>query len=184
MHLFIVGYMGSGKTTAGRKIAARVGWPLVDLDKLFEDTYKTSIPAVFDRFGEDAFREMERKLLLQVANSKQSQIVSTGGGTPYYFDNFQIMKSHGRVVYFKLPAPVLAARLQHSPFRYRRPLLRGLDSKALLQRIREHLTAREPVYEQADLIVETENIEPNELVSIILSRFPDLFTLKGAPGQG
>ncbi|MDP2423132.1 MAG: shikimate kinase [Bacteroidales bacterium] len=174
MRLFIIGYMGSGKTTLGKRIAQHTGWPLVDLDNYFEETYRTSIPLFFERYGETTFRDIERQLLLEVAGRPGNCIVSTGGGTPSFFDNMQVMKRSGQVIYIKLPPSALASRLYHSPLRYKRPILKGLDKEGLLQKISLHLKERESFYEQADLTLESLHLSTNEMLNLVFGRFTEL----------
>lgn len=174
MHVFIIGYMGSGKTTLGKKLAHCLGMPFIDLDNYFEESFRTSIPLFFERYGELAFRDIEKQLLLEVATKPDNSIISTGGGTPCYFDNLQLMKQWGRVVYIKLSAATLVSRLYHSPLRYKRPILKGLNKEQLLQKIQAQLGEREPFYNQADLIIETLHLNTNEILEIIIKKFPDL----------
>ncbi len=174
MHLFIIGYMGSGKTTLGKRIAHAFGMPFIDLDYYFEASFRTSIPLFFERYGEPAFREIERQLLIEVSTRVDHSIVSTGGGTPCHFENLQLMKQRGRVVYLKLSAAMLASRLYHSPLRYKRPILKGLDKEQMLRKIQDQLLEREKFYNQADLIIETKHLNTTELLEIIIENFPEL----------
>jgi len=149
--IFLVGYMGCGKTTLGKKLAARMGYEFIDLDHVLEAQVGKTIAQYFAEHGEDAFRELESSVLKNTAYP-QSAIVSTGGGLPCFFDNMDWMKQHGRVVYIKLNAGVLASRLENN--KDDRPILRHKHGEELIAFINEKLTEREPFYSQANIVAE------------------------------
>ena len=91
MNIYLIGYMYSGKTTLGHKLAVKLGYQWLDLDQVFEQVFHTSIPIFFKRYGEEAFRKLEQKLLHETANNDNT-VISTGGGTPCFFDNIQWIK--------------------------------------------------------------------------------------------
>ncbi|MBE7179186.1 MAG: shikimate kinase, partial [Mucilaginibacter polytrichastri] len=110
MKVFLIGFMGSGKTTAGKKLAAHLNRPFIDLDHVFERRYGSTIEAYFALYGEDAFRRAESELLKTTAYPDDA-IISTGGGAPCFFDNIEWMNSQGLTIYIELPVKVLADRL-------------------------------------------------------------------------
>lgn len=168
MRIFLTGYMGSGKSTLGKRLANRLGLTHLDLDEYFEQKFKTSITLFFERFGEDSFRKLEHEVLKEVICTHDSIVISTGGGTPCYFNNMEMMNSYGKTVYLKLPANVLASRLSNSPFRYRRPKLKGLDKSALLETVTCHLKEREPFYIQSAVIVDAFNMKAEDVIETII----------------
>lgn len=150
--IFIVGFMGSGKTTWGKKIASSLGLSFVDLDLEIVNFIGMSIPAYFDTYGEEAFRTLERDFLRKQAN-RTGVVVSTGGGTPCYFDNMQWMKANGLVVYLYHSPKSLWSRLSKSDVR-KRPVLKGLTGEALFSFITSKLQEREPYYDQAQIKID------------------------------
>lgn len=149
--IFLIGYMGCGKTTLGKKLASRMGYGFIDLDHVLEAQVGKTIAQYFADHGEDAFRELESSVLKTTAYPANA-IVSTGGGLPCFFDNMDWMKQHGRVVYIKLNAGVLASRLENN--KDDRPILRHKHGEELVAFINEKLTEREPFYNQANIIAE------------------------------
>jgi len=144
--IFLVGFMGSGKSTFGKKLANKLGYEFVDLDAWIEKDLGKSIPQLFENEGENAFRELEKQALEQVLE-QTNVVISTGGGTPCYFDNMQKIVSAGLTIYLKLGARELTARLLDS--KTERPLVIGKSPEALYAFVQEKLEEREPFYTQA-----------------------------------
>lgn len=110
MKIYLVGFMGSGKTTVGRELAARIGAPFFDLDELVEAAEKMSIKDVFMQFGEPYFRKRERDILRSTRNL-DAAVIATGGGTFTFDENIQFIQSEGISVYLSAPYAVLRARI-------------------------------------------------------------------------
>ncbi|MDB5091538.1 MAG: shikimate kinase [Mucilaginibacter sp.] len=147
--IFLIGFMGCGKTTLGRKLAARLGYEFMDLDQILEAQVGMSIGEYFSTHGEDAFRKLESEVL-QHTKYPEHAVVSTGGGLPCFFDNMEWINAHGRSVYIQLSPKTLADRLEYE--KTKRPLLRDKHGDALIDFIGEKLTEREPFYKQATII--------------------------------
>lgn len=145
--IFLIGYMGSGKTTIGKLLAARLGYSFVDMDKHIEEKEFKSVSQIFAEKGEAEFRLIEQKCLHEVAEF-ENIVISTGGGAPCFFDNIRFMNAHGTTIYLKLSAAELADRLESSRAN-KRPLLAERKGEELQQFIAEGLAKREPFYEQA-----------------------------------
>lgn len=150
MLLFLIGYMGCGKSSIGRPLAKRLGLKFVDMDAEIERRCGVSVQQFFADRGEEAFRRLERELLRELISAEDT-VVATGGGVPCFFDNMELMNGAGVTVYFKLAPEKLAARLEHG--KAKRPLLRGKSQRELVEYIRENLERREPFYSRARLIV-------------------------------
>ena len=148
--IFLIGYMGSGKTTIGKLLADKMGYDFVDMDKLIEQKLFKSVSQIFAEQGEDAFRILEQECLHEVAEFNNT-IISTGGGVPCFFDNMEFMNSHGLTIYLKLTPKELANRLENSRANIR-PLLAERKGDELIQYISDGLAAREPFYDQAAFI--------------------------------
>lgn len=164
MNVYLIGFMGVGKTTYGKKLAHKLNFKFIDLDKYIEDKYKFTIPSFFSVLGEEAFRTIEN-LCLKEISCFENIIVSTGGGTPCFYDNLNVIKSSGLSIYLKMNPLQLISRLSNS--KKKRPLLKNRTSEELQNFISETLTNREKYYLQADYIVDALNLKTTELVQII-----------------
>lgn len=146
--IFLIGYMGVGKSTIGKELAKRLNLSLVDLDHFIEARYLKSIRKIFEEHGEENFRKIENKLLHEVATF-ENVIISTGGGTPCFFDNIAYMNGKGTTVYLSSSPESLANKLER--FVHSRPVLAGRTGNELLAFIQENLEVRKPFYTQAQI---------------------------------
>lgn len=162
--IYLIGFMGSGKTTLGKKLAQTLTVPFVDLDQEIVKKIGMTIPAYFDIYGEEEFRKIEKEVLSSTAGL--TGIVSTGGGTPCFFNNMEWLLCHGLVVYLKHSPKSLWNRLNQSDVA-KRPALKGMTGEELLTFIEDKLAARAIYYNQAHLQVDQINIGIEEMVSII-----------------
>jgi shikimate kinase len=162
--IYLIGFMGSGKTTAGRKLASLLGWAFIDLDRKIEEYAKMTIPEIFSQHGEAWFRQTESDLLKSLG-SESGAVISTGGGAPCHGDNMSYMLETGLTVYLKLAPAQLLSRLSNA--REERPLLKGMKGEELLGFITEKLTLRESWYGKAELIVDGFDLDINNLYSRI-----------------
>ena len=179
MLIFLVGYMGCGKSTIGRALARGPRTPpvrtavngalepLLDMDALIEEHCGKRVGEIFETFGEDGFRRMERDTLAEVISSYDDAVVATGGGTPCFFDNMEAMNRAGRTIYFQMSAEKLAVRLEHG--RAKRPLLRDKSEDELVEYIRENIRKREPFYSQARLVIGCDGVSDDYVVSHVVS---------------
>ncbi|MVN21487.1 shikimate kinase [Mucilaginibacter arboris] len=161
---FLIGFMGSGKTTHGRKLANFLDVDFIDLDEVFEQQNGT-ISNYFTVFGEEKFRQTESDLLKNTVYPENA-IVSTGGGLPVFFDNLNWMKQHGTVIYLQVPPGVIAARLSNA--KNERPLLQHKTGNELLQFITERLAEREPIYLKAQIIADGVGITARKLADLLV----------------
>ncbi|MBR8538169.1 shikimate kinase [Carboxylicivirga sediminis] len=162
--IYLVGFMGSGKSTLGKRLRTEIGWDFLDLDDYFEERYQITIKQYFAEFGEDAFRLAEKELLLDVSQ-KERIIIATGGGAPCYFNNMQVMNDTGLTIYIKLSVETLAGRLCSA--RQVRPLVAGKSGTELHQYIEEKLQERDGFYNQAKVIADGEVLGVDGFVRII-----------------
>lgn len=166
MKIFLIGFMGCGKSTLGRKLATKLGYDFIDIDQQIEKQIGMSIGAYFGANGETAFREFERKTL-QEFNYPSNCVVATGGGAPCYFDNMEWINNNGTSVYLEMSAAALARRLENG--KDKRPLLKDMNSEEMIHFIEHKLEERNPFYLQASLKVNGINLTPDELRALILS---------------
>ncbi len=170
MNVFLVGFMGCGKSTWGKKLSAELDCPLYDTDQETERLVGLSIPEIFARHGEAFFREKETEVLYRVAELPEVdfRIVVTGGGLATHHDNMPWMNRHGRSVYLYLPPEALVSRLKEDPNRSVRPLLKDLRTDGQLHGfVTQKLAEREMFYRQATLIFEPLREDTAVLVSHI-----------------
>lgn len=148
--VFLIGFMGSGKTTTGKKLAAKLGLLFVDLDaEIVRQSEYKSIAEMETARGMDYFREAERDVLQRM--DIEGKLVSTGGGAPCYFNNLEWMKSRGVVVYLDMDEKSIYNRLKQTNLG-ERPLLKGMNDEQLREFITTKMQERRPFYEQADVV--------------------------------
>ena len=155
MHIFLIGFMCSGKSRIGRELAPLSGLPFHDLDRVVEQRVGPIMP-FFQREGEAAFRAIEAEVLEELLSGPDA-VIATGGGTPCEGDNLSLMQATGTVVWLDVPLPELVRRIERSGGD--RPLLFGLKGEALRDRVEELLAPRLPVYRKADITVQA-NVAP------------------------
>lgn len=162
--IFLIGFMGSGKSTHGKILAHRIAYQYMDMDQLIEETAEMNIPSIFKDHGEDVFRKWERDILLEL-NKRDRLVISTGGGAPCHGDMMEIMRAYGCTVYLKLPPEALRDRLLRS--RTERPLIKGKSESELLAFISRLLAERESYYQQADYTVDGLHFKMEDLISML-----------------
>lgn len=164
MKVFLIGYMGSGKTTIGRRLAKQLNYEFVDVDQLFEERYRLSISAFFEKYDENAFRKIEKDLIVELSQ-KSNLIISTGGGAPCFFDNLEVMKNSGVVVYIQMAVKSLSDRLSNA--KKVRPILKNLIGDELNSFIQNQLVEREVFYKKATITIKGESISIDALSETI-----------------
>ena len=148
MKIFLLGFMGAGKSYVGKALAAKIGFDFYDLDQVIEELTQRSISQIFEQGGEDHFRELEQSALHQF-KSNTNAIIALGGGTPCFFDNMDWINANGISVYIKASTEVLFHRLKNEM--NHRPLLQNLSAAALPDFLRNKISIRSEFYEQAQI---------------------------------
>jgi shikimate kinase len=167
MRIFLIGFMGSGKTHWGKQVAQRLHLPFYDLDEVIVDQEKRSIPDIFGESGEEYFRSKERDTLEKVVDENTNMVLSCGGGTPCFFNNIEFMKKYGTVVWLNTHVDVLLHRLMKE--RMQRPLLKDIKDEDLRHFIIRKLNERRMYYELADVIIDKEDaISMNDFIQTVL----------------
>lgn len=170
MKIFLMGYMGSGKSTIGPLLATALSYKFIDFDQYVAQAEALSIPEIFTTKGEIYFRKIENTYLKQLLESAGSEVViALGGGTPCYANNLAIIKeARARTVYINWHFKGLSERLWGA--RVNRPLIAGMESlEALEDYVRKHLFERAYYYNQADYSVKVEVQSPEEVTQEILA---------------
>lgn len=154
--------MSSGKTTLGKKLAKSLNYQFVDLDKLIEKDQGMEISSIFSMKGEAYFREVESRILKETARQK-GIVLASGGGTPCFFDNMDVIKTMGVSIFLDVPAEDLARRIENHG-KDDRPILSGATS--LVDTLRSRITDRLPYYSQANFTLKGE-IDVGHLLEVI-----------------
>lgn len=156
MRIFLIGFMGSGKTYWGRQVSQKLNMPFFDLDEQIVNSENKSITEIFATEGEEYFRLKEKEILHIITESHSSFVMSCGGGAPCYFNNIEYMNRAGTTVWINASVDTLFKRLVKE--KEQRPLLKGLSDESLKLFIKKKFSDRKIYYDQADLIIEDEDI--------------------------
>lgn len=173
--IFLIGYMGAGKTTLGRALAKALGLSFIDLDNYIETRFRKTISQIFAEKGEEGFRLLERNMLAEVGEF-EDVIISTGGGTPCFYDNVEYMNRQGITVFLDVPVERLFTRL--SIARSKRPLIKEKNDEELLQFINEQLGKRMPHYSKAQHCFVADKLEDRRQIDSSVEQFCKQFGLE------
>lgn len=146
--VILMGFMSSGKSTIGKRLAVRLEYEFLDLDKFIEEELGEEIPAIFKSLGEESFRELEAECLKKQAGLERT-VLSLGGGTPCFQDNVSWIKENGTSIYLNVPNSILLGRLKKN--RWRRPVLADMADNELVNFVSDLHAKREYFYKQADI---------------------------------
>jgi len=165
MRYFLIGFMGSGKSTLGKQLAHYLNIDFYDLDHYIEQNTQKTIEQIFKKESENAFRTYETQYLHEIVNKTENAVIATGGGTPCYNNNIEYMLENGIVIYLKHNAHTLAQRIIAS--KTVRPLVQQYHKNELIRWIEEKIMQREPYYSKANLIINASNIHPSLLIQYL-----------------
>ena len=163
--IYIVGFMGAGKSTLGKKLANKSGFQFQDIDTLIEEREQKSINELFNLKGADYFRKTEREVL-HSTNQSINSVFATGGGTPFFFDNMDWMNKNGTTIYIRHDEGMLFSRLRES--KSNRPLIGSLSGEDLKKFIFDHLVQREVFYKKAKLTVEGKDLNVDDVLKRLI----------------
>lgn len=165
--IFLIGFMGSGKTHWGKLLGEALQLPFFDLDTIITNTEQKNISQIFAENGEEFFRYKEKEVLEELVNDHDKFILSCGGGTPCFFNNIEFMKKNGKVIWLNTSANILRERLLKE--RATRPLIKTIGDAELKNYIVRKLGERKMYYEQADFIVDEENASLKSIRELLAS---------------
>ena len=174
IRIFLIGYMGAGKTTLGKAFARAMGLTFVDLDWYIEERYHKTVSQIFAERGEDGFRELEKRMLHE-ASDFEDVVISVGGGTPCFFDNMEYMNQVGETVFLDVDNQVLFRRLKVA--KQQRPLLANKTDEELMAFIQEALEKRLPHYTKAKHVFNGELLENRYQIQQSVERLKELLKL-------
>jgi shikimate kinase len=169
MKIILIGYMCSGKTTIGNLLSESLKIPFYDLDAIIEQNLKATINEIFDQKGELFFRKKEREVLISFLNNTDHYILALGGGTPCYYDNFNLYQNQEiKSFYLKASVSTLLERLE--THKNNRPIIAKLNDEDLNEFVAKHLFERNYFYNQAQTAITIDNKNEQEIVSEIVSK--------------
>ena len=166
-NIYLIGYMASGKSTAGQKLANKLNYKFIDLDKFIESEYGKTIPQIFAEKGESEFRAYEHNMLKKIIEMN-NVVIACGGGTPCFYNNIDLMNNTGVTVYIKMSVDALTSRLKTA--KEERPLIKNKTEEELKKFIARQLEIREDFYHKAQDLVKGKDLNVDELVEFIKSQ--------------
>jgi shikimate kinase len=164
--LALVGLMGAGKTTIGRRVAARLGLPFFDSDHEIETAARMSVPELFAAYGEPEFRALEQRVIARLCESGQS-VISTGGGAYMRAETREVLSQRALTIWLRAELDVLMDRVGRRPGR---PLLKAADPRAVMRKLMDE---RYPVYAQADITVDSRDVKRDVIAEEIVTALAD-----------
>ena len=162
--IFLLGFMGSGKSTLGKKLAKKLEVSFFDLDNEIEKEAGITVFQIFEEKGEAYFRLLEQQILKQLIATDSVAVIALGGGTPCFYDNMKLVNEAGTSVYIKYNAGILCSRLINA--KTARPLIQNKSEQELKTFIENSLSERERFYLQSKFIVEGNNIKVEDLLEL------------------
>ena len=160
-NIFLIGFMGAGKSTVGKILANKIGYKFLDADKVIEERAGTTITQIFAEHGEPYFRDIESATTESLASGNK-QVIATGGGVVQRDRNWDAMKANGITVYLKATVEAIWDRIKDDTSR---PLLQVENP---VKTARDLLDKRTPMYEKADIILITDNVPPDQVANEVL----------------
>lgn len=161
MIIFLIGFMGSGKTTLGKQLASKLGYRFIDQDEVIEQKCQMTISEIFAKHGEDEFRIVENKVLQDLVKNENC-VIATGGGAPCFHNNMELMNNGGFTIYIKVDPEIIVQRLKvaHTS----RPLIKDKSEAELLEYTQQKLTERSPFYSRSKLILYSKNLTVDDIL--------------------
>ena len=163
-HIFLIGYMGCGKSYWGKRLSNSLSLNFIDLDELIEKREGLRIPDIFKQFGEASFREREQSALEYVKDIKQACVISTGGGAPCFHNNMDKMNTMGQTLFLEASPLVLKQNILKSDDE--RPIVKAIPNNELEAYIANHLKDRIPFYQKAQFKLNVKGLELSDLVNL------------------
>ncbi len=162
MHIYLIGFMGCGKSTVGKKLANKLQYKFLDIDEMIQKGEDITIEEIFQNKGEDSFRQLENKYLRKLPEKSGNYVIATGGGLPCHDGNINYMNESGLTIYLKMNTGQLVYRLKHA--KQKRPLLQNKTEEEVIEYIEAKLKEREPFYNKAKIVFDAFNLKIADLV--------------------
>ena len=164
MRIYLIGFMGCGKSTFGKRLAKKLDYSFIDMDAVIEEKAGKDIVQIFEEDGEHEFRRLEKETLYETLKIEKC-VIATGGGTPCSDDHMDFINQNGVSVYLRMSPLSIAHRLENA--KKQRPLTKGKKGDVLLEYIKEKLYVREKYYMQSHCIIKGETVKPDQVISLI-----------------
>tara|TARA_A100001015_G_scaffold15585_1_gene18173 strand:+ start:118 stop:678 length:561 start_codon:yes stop_codon:yes gene_type:complete len=166
--IVLIGYMGSGKSSVGKKLAKKLDISFIDLDQAIEKKYNKTVSNIFSEIGEIEFRKIEKKILIKILDYKSNFVLSLGGGTPCYSNNMDVINSKTKnTFYLKVPIQKLSKRLYSR--KDKRPIISHIKSVEEMNNfLAKHLFERYPFYEKSNFVIDSKRDDTIEVVNKII----------------
>ncbi len=168
MLIFLIGYMGCGKSTIGRKLSKELSLPLYDTDKVIVEREGRAVVDIFAQDGEAAFRAMERELLVELIERDEAAIIATGGGLPMQGDNMELINGAGVSIFLSRGVDNIISRMSKKG-REKRPKIRGLNDKELKAYMESELSTRLPFYSRATVTLSVDALSDEKIVKRVIA---------------
>ncbi|MBW6482444.1 MAG: shikimate kinase [Vicingaceae bacterium] len=163
--IVLVGFMGSGKSTLGKKLATKLKVPFFDLDEAIVNQEELDITTIFETKGENFFRAIEHQLLKEILTSNKQFVLATGGGTPCFYNNMKLINENGTSVYLKYSPAFLSSRLIAA--KKDRPLIKNYTNNELTLFIEQLLSERESIYNESNFVVNEINVKVDDVLQAL-----------------
>lgn len=163
--LYLMGFMSSGKSSLGKKLARYLNRTFIDLDQAIETEHKRPIPQIFREEGEEIFRKYEAQQLRSIPETDQEMVIALGGGTPCFDDNLDYVKTQGTSIYLRVSEDILIGRLRQK--KANRPLIADKSVEEIGKFVRDELKKREPFYLQADYILASDHPKVESVLELL-----------------
>ncbi|MEN2994504.1 MAG: shikimate kinase [Thermodesulfovibrio sp.] len=170
-NIVLIGFMGTGKSTVGKIISKKLNFTYTDIDELIEKTMGMKISEIFEKFGEERFRDIETEMV-KIVTKKHNQVISTGGGVVLREENILNLKNSGLLFCLKANAEKIFERIKNCK---NRPLLMVENPK---DKIKELMDKRKPLYEKADFIIDTDDLSAEEVAEKIIKYYESIVNAK------
>jgi shikimate kinase len=162
MKIFLIGFMGCGKTHWGKELSQKLQIPFFDLDNVIEEKEEKDITSIFAEMGEEYFRMLEKDVLYMLTESHESFVMACGGGTPCFFNNIDYMKSRGTTVWINCSVDCLHSRLVNE--KDKRPLISNIPDEELKGFIIKKFSDRKIFYQQAQVVLSEDDVTLDALI--------------------
>lgn len=163
--IFLVGFMGAGKTTLGNKLADKIGYQFIDIDQEIEKKFDMNVLSFFRLYGESIFREEETRMATKIINEDLKAVVSVGGGFPVFNNNMALLNRSGVTCYLEQPVEELYQRLVKA--KENRPLIKDLDDDRLLEFIEKGLDKRTLYYNLSQFKLNQDQQNSEEIIKLL-----------------
>jgi len=166
MKLFLIGLPGSGKSTLAKELSKKLNYPLIDTDEIICKKEGSSIEEIFNKKGENYFRKLESDTLKEIIKTEHA-VISTGGGTPCFFDNMEVINQNGLSIFLNIPIKDITKRLVESP-EQNRPLIKGKNQEQIEKILEEKLLERLPYYSKASVEFADSSVTADQIIEEVL----------------